>query len=70
MSYAIKASCWFWRNNGGINKKYGAKGDINILIDNEKNNIELITLAVNGGRNGLAERQQYFDAIKKEWGLE
>ena len=70
MSNAIKASCWFWRNNGGIHKKYDARGDINILIDNEKNNVELITLAVNGGRNGLPERQGYFDAIKKEWGLE
>jgi len=36
----------------------------------KKNNVELITLAVNGGKNGLAERQGYFDAIKKEWGLE
>ncbi|KAA6078180.1 hypothetical protein F3I27_03690 [Pantoea sp. Bo_2] len=69
MSNAIKASCWFWRNNGGIKKKYDAKGDINILIDNERDNVELITLAVNGGQNGLAERQSYFDAIKKEWGL-
>ncbi|MGC0918553.1 glycoside hydrolase family 19 protein [Pantoea agglomerans] len=70
MSNAIKASCWFWRNNGGVHKKYDARGDVNILIDSEKNNVELITLAVNGGKNGLAERQGYFDAIKKEWGLE
>jgi len=70
MSNAIKASCWFWRNNGGVHKKYDARGDVNILIDSEKNNVELITLAVNGGKNGLSERQGYFDAIKKEWGLE
>ncbi|MCG3102012.1 hypothetical protein MAQ58_21540, partial [Enterobacter sp. DRP3] len=69
MINSIKASCWFWRNNGGVHKKYNAKGDINILIDNEKNNVELVTLAVNGGRNGLSERQAYFDSIKKEWGL-
>ncbi|MDX6019620.1 glycoside hydrolase family 19 protein [Scandinavium sp. V105_16] len=69
MSNAIKASCWFWRNNGGVHKKYDARGDVNILIDSEKNNVELITLAVNGGKNGLTERQGYFDAIKKEWGL-
>ncbi len=49
MSNAIEASCWFWRNNGGIHRKYDAKGDINVLIDKEKNNVELITLAVNGG---------------------
>ncbi|MCK8358503.1 hypothetical protein LXA11_08095 [Erwinia amylovora] len=69
MSNAIKASCWFWRNNGGVHKKHNAKGDINILIDNEKNNVELVTLAVNGGQNGLSERQSYFNAIKKTWGL-
>lgn len=56
--------------NGGVHKKYNAKGDINILIDNEKNNVELVTLAVNGGQNGLPERQTYFESIKKEWGLE
>lgn len=43
--------------------------DLNILIDNEKNNVELVTLAVNGGQNGLSERQSYFNAIKKTWGL-
>jgi len=36
MSNAIKASCWFWRNNGGVHKKYDARGDVNILIDSEK----------------------------------
>ncbi|EPM0026697.1 glycoside hydrolase family 19 protein, partial [Citrobacter farmeri] len=70
MNNAIKASCWFWRNNGGIHKKYDAKGDINILIDNENNNVELVTLAVNGGQRGLSERKVYFNAIKKEWGLD
>lgn len=70
MENTIKASAWFWRNNGGIFKKFNANGDINILIDNDKNNVELITKAVNGGRNGLPERQKYFDAIKKEWNLE
>lgn len=70
MGNAIKASCWFWRNNGGVHKMYDSKGDINILIDHKKNDVELITLAVNGGQNGLSERQKYFDSIKKEWGLE
>lgn len=71
MSNSIKASCWFWLNNGGIYNKYDAKGDINILlIDNEKNNVELVTLAVNGVGHGLSERQSYFNVIKKEWGLE
>ncbi|WNY84610.1 hypothetical protein NNQ28_09740 [Cronobacter dublinensis] len=70
MINAIKASCWFWRNSGGVHKKYSANGDINILIDNEKNNVKLVTLAVNGGRNGLPEREKYFASIKKKWGLE
>ena len=32
-------------------------------------NAELITLAVNGGQNGLVERKSYFESIKKGWGL-
>lgn len=32
-------------------------------------NVQLITLAVNVGGNGLSEREGYFSAIKKEWGL-
>ncbi|SFP21671.1 Predicted chitinase [Geopseudomonas sagittaria] len=69
MNNAIDASCWFWRNIGGVYKKYNAKGDINALIEHEKNNVDLVTLAVNGGYNGLAERKEIFVAIKKEWNL-
>ncbi|RQN40799.1 glycoside hydrolase family 19 protein [Paraburkholderia tropica] len=69
MENAIDASCWFWRHKGGIQKKYDANGDINVLIDHEKNNVTMVTLAVNGGDNGLKERQALFDRIKKEWGL-
>ncbi|MEA9390199.1 glycoside hydrolase family 19 protein [Acerihabitans sp. TG2] len=57
MENTIKASAWFWRYNGGIFKKFNANGDINVLIDNDKNNVRLITKTVNGGNNGLAERQ-------------
>ncbi len=66
MENAIDASCWFWRHKGGITKKYGANGDINILIEHENNNVAMITLAVNGGHNGLPERQALFDKIKNE----
>ncbi|MGF6607422.1 putative chitinase [Paraburkholderia sp. WSM4175] len=69
MENAIDASCWFWRHKGGITKKYCANGDINILIEHENNNVAMITLAVNGGHNGLPERQALFDKIKNEWGL-
>jgi predicted chitinase len=70
MEITIKASAWFWRNNGGISSMFNAKGDINILIDNDKNNVKLITKAVNGGNNGLKEREKYFNEIKKIWGLD
>jgi predicted chitinase len=69
MFNAIDVSCWYWRNNGGVYKKHNAKGDINVLIEHEKNNVDLITLAINGGSNGLAERKEIFEAIKKEWRL-
>ena len=70
MYNAIDASCWFWRNNGCVHKKHNARGDINILIEHEKDNVGIVTLAVNGGDNGLAERKEIFEAIKKEWRLE
>lgn len=70
MESAIDASCWYWRNKGAISEKYDARGDINIVIDHEKNNVRLVALAVNGGHNGLSERQGLFDRIKKEWGLD
>ena len=69
MENAIDASCWYWRHHGAIYKKYNAKGDINILIDNDKYNVKLITLAVNGGKNGLSERQQIFTKLVKKWKL-
>jgi predicted chitinase len=69
MYNSIDASCWYWRHNGTIHKKHDAKGDINKLIAAEKNNVTLITLAVNGGDNGLAERKSLFATIKTEWGL-
>jgi len=64
---SIDASCWYWRNKGTLYKKYSAKGDINILIENDKNNVTLITLAVNGGSRGLKGRKKIFKALKKEW---
>ena len=69
MFNSIDVSCWYWRNNGGVHIKHNAKGDINVLIEHEKNNVDLITLAVNGGSNGLAERKEIFATIKKEWNL-
>ena len=70
MANAIEASCWYWRFNGAVHKKFDAKGDVNILVDNARDNVTLITLAVNGGDNGLLERKKYFNLIKKTWGLD
>ncbi|WP_324041222.1 glycoside hydrolase family 19 protein [Aeromonas caviae] len=70
MANAIEASCWYWRFNGAVHKKFDAKGDINILVDNDRDNVKLITLAVNGGDNGLLDRMKYFNLIKTEWGLD
>ena len=47
MYNSIDASCWYWRKHGTIQKKHDAKGDINKLIAAEKNNVTLITKAVN-----------------------
>ena len=66
---AIDVSCWYWRNKGAVSRRYNAQGDINILIDNEPDNVKLVTLAVNGGENGLHERAHIFELIRKEWGL-
>lgn len=70
MFNAIDASCWYWRNKGAVSRKYNARGDINVLIDNEPLNVKLITLAVNGGDNGLLEREHIFELVRKEWGLD
>nr|WP_262376915.1 glycoside hydrolase family 19 protein [Pseudomonas sp. WS 5059] len=69
MFNAIDVSCWYWRNKGAASRRYNARGDINILMDNEPDNVKLVTLAVNGGENGLHERAQIFELIRKEWGL-
>jgi predicted chitinase len=69
MFNAIDVSCWYWRRNGAVSRRHNARGDINVLIDNEPANVRLVTLAVNGGDNGLHERIKIYEAIAKEWGL-
>jgi predicted chitinase len=69
MFNAIDVSCWYWRRNGAVSRKHNARGDINVLINNEPGNVDLVTLAVNGGNNGLHERVKIYEAIRKEWGL-
>jgi predicted chitinase len=69
MFNAIDVSCWYWRHNGAISRKYNSLGDINVLIDNEPSNVKLVTRAVNGGDNGLHERESVYEALRREWGL-
>lgn len=70
---AIDVSCYFWRNLGTLQNKYNCNGDINILIDNEPNDVSLISQGVNGGRyghaNGLEKRKEIFMKIVTEFNL-
>jgi predicted chitinase len=68
MKAAIGASCWYWRNKSAVSA-HNCRGDINKLIEAEPFNVTLITRAVNGGTNGLADRQRIFNKIVQEWGL-
>jgi len=43
--------------------EYWKKHDLNALAD--KDNIELITLRINGGKNGLEDRKKYLASAKK-----
>lgn len=74
MKNAIDASCWYWRNTGAVSQKFNSKGDINILIDNARDDVTLVSQSVNGGRyghaNGLAERKRLYKEIAKAMNLE
>jgi putative chitinase len=48
---ALTSACWFWK-----------KRNLNEFAD--KNDIIMITKRINGGTNGLNDRQQYLDSFK------
>lgn len=48
--YAIKSACIFWKNN-----------NLNKCADNQ--DITLMTKKINGGKNGLLERQENYERI-------
>jgi putative chitinase len=50
--YASKSACWFWSSRG-----------LNKIADTD--NILTITKRINGGTNGLADRQKYLDRAKE-----
>jgi len=47
---AVESACFFWRSN-----------NLNALAD--KDDIQAVTRRINGGLNGLADRQQFFDRL-------
>lgn len=60
----VRAACWFWRQGAGMNlssraKAHGLKEgcDLNDVAD--AGDFIGLTLAINGGLNGLADRQAY-----------
>lgn len=50
--YAVESACWFWAEKG-----------LNALADTGK--FIAVTKKINGGTNGLAERQEYWQQAKK-----
>ena len=61
---------WFWQIGAGLNLSNRAHAhgipdgvDLNSLAD--RDDVESITIAVNGGLNGYAERQKYLARAKK-----
>lgn len=63
---AFRSAGWFWRIGAGLNLSSRAKQhgipvgcDLNSYADD--NDIESITLAVNGGMNGYDDRMKFFE---------
>lgn len=50
--WALTSACWFWK-----------KRNLNIYADND--DILMVTKRINGGINGLNDRQQYLDSFKR-----
>jgi putative chitinase len=50
--YALASACWFWQ-----------KRNLNQFAD--KDDILMVTKRINGGVNGLNDRQQYLDSFKR-----
>jgi len=53
---AALAAGWYWQSRR-----------LNVLAD--KDDIRAVTKRINGGYNGLADRQRYLDKAKAFWGL-
>jgi len=55
--WALTSACWFWKKNN-INK-YAADDDIH-----------MVTKRINGGYNGLQDRQHYLEEFKKIFNID
>ena len=53
---AVQSACWFWQNN-----------DLNSYADDW--NIEKLSIVINGGTNGLADRTARWNVAKKAMGV-
>ena len=58
------ASMWFWQTNG-----LNALADLDDGGKAGEDIVRRITQKVNGGQNGIAQRQLYYRRFKKEYGL-
>jgi predicted chitinase len=58
INYAVESACWYWDSN-----------QLNLLADKNTTDVTSVTKKVNGGTNGLTERQEFFDAVKKVLGI-
>lgn len=58
INYAVESACWYWDSN-----------QLNLLADKNTTDVTSVTKKVNGGTNGLTERQEFFDAVKKILGI-
>ena len=54
--WAITSACWFWK-----------KRNLNQYADAD--DIHMVTKLINGGTNGLANRQHYLEEFKKIYGI-
>ncbi|SRR6266851_5468236 len=67
---ACRSAAWFWRVGAGLNLGHAAHAhgikdncDLNLLAD--AGDFEGITLAINGGLNGQADRLAHWEAAKE-----
>jgi putative chitinase len=64
-----RSACWFWRVGAGKNLSaralaYGVPVDCDLNDLADRDDLEGITLAVNGGYNGLVDRTKYAAAAR------